>query len=523
MAYRVQLQSIGLGVALALSGNACTFEVADKIAELVEKVRLNVDETQMAELLDLTSRAGRKIGAGLGSIEAMPDRPEEGPAGSEPAPAPRALAFRPAATDTEDACVRIDANSTLRIEDYSGCDDRSGAIRYELPDLYESQGNVQLSVGFQNYGEGTPGEPGYREWNGETVWTLVSGPNGINIFSKEQVQLTYVRDTEQGARTIRLQNNNLWVYTIRFETGELVVNTTSAFTDLDTFDTYVLDFQEIAFDTRPDVGCPRGPVSGRTSLSGYGQSVTVTVLGCAEVQSVSAAGTRTLKLDEVESLFRPAVESFGELIRSLENSAAIGIVGNAGNKMPQNCSFDPGDAPDPVVGQFLGTWCSVWPTWGTDRPDWGKPAWMDCRIMCVSNGAPFFGRTGGVAKNLSGPDTYYESTPYLLDPMHNAIPAAFTPSCRDPFIWETGSWYARAITDSPTGNMNAAIVDFSSNSPDGAGYTETQMMEPQGSRIDVWWPDMSTPGTYWFDRPMRAINDPAALRVCEDADWQSMQ
>jgi hypothetical protein len=517
------MQTIGLGVVFALGGSACTFEVADKIEELVEKVRLNVDETQMAELLDLTSRAGRKIGAGLGSIDAMPERPEEGPSGPETTLAPRGLAFRPAATEPEDSCVRIDANSTLRIEDYSGCDDRSGAIRYELPDLYESEGNVQLSVGFQDYGEGTPGEPGYRGWNGETVWTLVQGHNGINIFSKEQVQLTYVRDTEEGPRTIRLQNNNLWVYTIRFETGELVVNTTSAFTDLDTYDTYVLDFQEISFDTRPDVGCPRGPVSGRTSLSGYGQSVTVTVLGCAEVQSVSAAGTRTLKLDEVEALFRPAVESFGELIRSLENSAAVGIVGSAGNDIPENCSFDSGSAPDPVMGALLGTWCSAWPAWGVDSADWTKPAWLDCRIMCVADGMPFYGRTGGIATNLTGPDSIYETAPYFIDPMYNSIPSSFTPSCRDPFIWETGTWYARTITDSPTGNMSAALVDFSANSPDGSSMMESWMLEPYGGYLDAWWPDMSMPGTYYFDRPMRAIADPAGLRVCEDADWQTMQ
>ncbi len=521
MVRRTKLHTIGLGVALILGGSACTFEVADKIAELAAKTRLRVDETQMAELLDLSSRAGRKIGAGLGSIEAMPTRPEEG--SGDPSLAPRNLAFRPAATDPADACARVDANSTLRIEDYSECPDRSGAIRYELPNLYESDGNVQLSVGFQSYGEGTPGEPGYREWNGETVWTLVQGQNGINIFSKEQVQLTYVRNSEEGPRTIRLQNNNLWVYTIRFATGELVVNTTSAFTDLDTYDTYVLDFQEIAFDTRPDVGCPRGPVSGRTSLSGYGQSVTVTVLGCAEVQSVSAAGTRTLKLDEVESLFRPAVESFGELIRSLEHSAAVGIVDSAGNKMPENCSFAPGDAPDPVVGAFLGVWCNAWPYWNGDTVDWAKPAWLDCRIMCVSDGGPFFGRTGGIATNVRGPDNAYTDAPYSVDPMYNSIPSSFTPSCRDPFIWEKGNWYARTITDSPTGNMEAAIIDFSVNAPDGSSYAEAIMFEPASSYLDSWWPDSSTPGNYWFDRPLRRVNDFSQLRVCEDTDWRSME
>lgn len=509
-----------LAAAVALGGGACTFEVADKVEELVEKIRLNVDETQMAELLELTSRAGRKIGAGLGSIEAMPQRPDDGGPGPVPAPAPSGSSFQPAATDTEDACVRIDQNSTLRIEDYSGCDDRSGAIRYELPDLFNVETNVQLTVGFQNYGEGTPGEPGYREWNGETVWTLVRGPNGFNIFSKEQVQLTYVRESDAGPRTVRLQNNNLWVYTIRFETGELVVNTTSAFTDLDTFDTYVLDFQEIAFDTRPDVGCPRGPVSGRASLSGYGQSVTVTVLGCAEVQSVSAAGTRTLTLADVEALFRPAVESFGELIRSLENSDAIGIVDNVGNKLPADCSFDPGLASDPNVGMLLGAWCSVWPSWGNNGPDWSKSGWLDCRVMCVANGAPFYARTGGIAGSLSGPDASYQMDPYYRDD----VASSFTPTCRDPFFWETGSWYTRAVTDNPNpSNMSAVLADFSAQMPDGAGYTETLLLEPFADYIDVWWPDMSTPGSYWFDRALRRVANFTDLRVCGDADWQAMQ
>ena len=49
------------------------------------------------------------------------------------------------------------------------------------------------------------------------------------------------------------------------------------------------------------------------------------------------------------------------------------------------------------------------------------------------------------------------------------------------------------------------------------------LREPYAGYLDAWWPDMSMPGTYYFDRPMRAIADPAGLRVCEDADWQTMQ
>lgn len=334
------------------------------------------------------------------------------------------------------------------------------------------------------------------------------------------MQLTYVREADTGSRTARLQDNNLWVYAIKFETGELVVNTTSAFTDLDTFDTYVLDFQEIAFDTRPDVGCPRGPVSGRASLSGYGQSVTVTVLGCAEVQSVSAAGTRTLSLADVETLFRPAVESFGDLVHSLENSDAIGVVDNAGNKLPQDCSTNPGDAPDPSMGSLLGTWCSAWPRRGDNGPDWGSGGWLDCRIMCVSGGTPFYAQTGGLASNLTGPDLTYQADPYYRDD----VPSSFTPTCRDPFFWETGSWYARAVTDNPnSGNFNAAVVDFNAQMPDGSRFTQSMLMEPFAGYIDAWWVEPNDPGLYHFDRVMREVPDFASLRVCNDDDWQAVQ
>lgn len=94
MKYLTKMQLIGLDILLALSGSACSFDLADGVEEVVSKLRLNVDESQMAELLELTSRAGRKIGAGLGSIQAMPDRPEQnsgtvpGGPGSGPLPAP---------------------------------------------------------------------------------------------------------------------------------------------------------------------------------------------------------------------------------------------------------------------------------------------------------------------------------------------------------------------------------------------------------------------------------------------------
>lgn len=534
--WRRTTRNLILAVLLAMPVG-CGLDVQETLQQAQQALRnLNIDQEQMAELLAIAANSSNLAGSGVSRMQVG-----TGGTTGQLTGAP-GFFFPQGSTDGAeiDTCVQVDANSSLRIEDYTDCTDRDGSIVFELPQSTAPK----LAITFNGYTEGTTGEADYRRLDGEMVWSMTEGPAGFQILSKEQMTVEVARTSDGQSRTIRLQNNNLWVYTIDFDAGTLTVNTTSSFTDLDALNTVVLDFQEVTFDPNEETGCPRGPESGRASLNGtdidenreFASWVTVEVNGCADVNLIDSEGkTRKLDPNEIEDLFKEAVDGFKQLISNIKDAQVVRVV-KAEGALPKDCSEDPSLVDDIEVGHLLGTWCTAWPRLDDQGNDiWGENGWLDCWRFCVADGVKYYSRFGGVAGTVNGPDTRYEESndgTYDLTSDMNWVPTDFAATCREPYAFESGTWDVSPtpVSGYPLGSVptpvTARTLEMVPEGSDGVtrpdifeGHSDDGTSTGGNLRIEHWVPDPDTGP--WFDHVFFA--DRVPTRQCTEDDWATVE
>lgn len=211
--------------------------------------------------------------------------------------------------------------------DYNECTDQGGTITSELTE----SGGLDLNIAFDGYLEEGKTTNGTIDWTIDLTLSDSFGESSVIITANQQLtisdstlaavtKLSPSQDEVVDAVVADIVASGTVVYTIDPGAGQLKIAGTSNYTQ--GTGSASVNFANIVFDfdvdgEGEDTGCNEGPAEGSISMTGDGQTLTITIVECGNATSTDPDGNvTTMSNADVNAIFEDTLKA---LVGMFEN------------------------------------------------------------------------------------------------------------------------------------------------------------------------------------------------------------